>query len=255
MGESSAGKISMKFASFYNACVDLTKGRELQGRVYLDEHALRFYRTYLACCRCLPKGGRLLSVGAGSAYVELVLSRAVQAQVTIIDFPEMIESQRGFYSSHGFNMIAADLANPVNARELGLFDVVLSAEIIEHLPLPPSSHIAVLRPLIKSNGALILTTPNCGNVRKLTKFILQIPILPPPEKTFGPTCFENEGVHRREYMPIEIADAMRRNKLEPQSSEFTMNSPAWKPLDWLFFLPERFPRWRATQVVTARPIT
>ena len=33
---------------------------------------------------------------------------------------------------------------------------------------------------------------------------LMRPLLPPAERAFGPVSFENEGVHRREYMPSEI---------------------------------------------------
>lgn len=36
------------------------------------------------------------------------------------------------------------------------------------------------------------------------------PLLEPPERTFSKVIAENQGVHRREYMPREIVDAFKK---------------------------------------------
>ena len=43
-------------------------------------------------------------------------------------------------------------------------DLVISAEIVEHLPVPPSQHFSLtLRPLLKPTGTLLVATPNAGS--------------------------------------------------------------------------------------------
>lgn len=187
---------------------------------YLSDHAWRFYRTYEVCVGLLPRRGRLLSVGPGRAFVEAVLVRELGAEVLAVDLPEAIELMRRFYDDNGFTSLGADLSR----NELDLpfedCDMVLSSEVIEHLPAPPSFHIQKLAKCLRPGGYLVITTPNLGSLLNIEWLLRMRPILPPPERTFGPVNFENEGIHRREYAPREIIEPMAELGLEHVETHF-----------------------------------
>jgi 2-polyprenyl-3-methyl-5-hydroxy-6-metoxy-1,4-benzoquinol methylase len=208
---------------------------------------VRFHRTYLACERHVQPGARVLSIGAGGAYIEAVLASRRQARVTIFDFPGMLEAQSEYYRAHGFETVGVDLAQYDGSHAAEPFDVVLSSEVVEHIPEAPSRHVARFRPHLRRGGVLVITTPNLGNLRNLVKFALQRPVLEKPEFAFLPPAFENEQYHRRVYMADEMKAALERCDLRRERIEFSKDLP---------FLPFEavVPRWRVTQISTARAI-
>jgi 2-polyprenyl-3-methyl-5-hydroxy-6-metoxy-1,4-benzoquinol methylase len=57
-------------------------------------------------------------------------------------------------------------------RDLGPYDVVVFAEVIEHLHTAPELVLAYLRTLMAGGGTLILQTPNAASLRKRLKLAL-----------------------------------------------------------------------------------
>ena len=55
-----------------------------------------------------------------------------------------------------------------------------------------------------------MTTPNLGSVLHLASLMAMQPIFVEPEKMFSPVSVENQGVHRREYLPVEIRNAFEQ---------------------------------------------
>ena len=76
--------------------------------------------------------------GAGSAYVETVLASDLQASVVAVDFPAEIELNRRHYDANHFVSVAADLSLDDLVLPIEPCDMVLSAEIVEHIPAAPS---------------------------------------------------------------------------------------------------------------------
>jgi hypothetical protein len=210
-----------------------------QGRAYLRYHETRLWRTYLLCARYLDSGKSFASVGAGSAYVEAALVQSLGARGTVLDLPDVVASERHRYLSLGLEAFGLDLSGQASLAEaIGLdFDLVLSAEIVEHLPIPPSRHFGMLSPLIRSGGVLVVGTPNAGSIRRVLKTLLHIPVLPPAELTFGPVDFEHESVHRREYMPVEIKMGLQAAGLVPEHVEY-LSYAFSSAADVAFALPE-----------------
>ncbi len=245
----------MNFQDFYEHCLPLSAGRTRQAREYLDAHATRFHRTYTTCARNLPVGARILSIGAGAAYVESVLTTVLNANVTIVDFPGMLAAQAAQHAAFGFDTIAANILEYEANQDLGRYDLVLSSEVVEHVPEAPSRHFSRFRPFLKAGGTFVVTTPNLANFRNIVRFILQKSVLEAPELSFAPVAFENEGYHRREYMPGEIVTALEANDMKVCDIRYTMNAPARVMRDYLFAPAERVvPRWRVTQIVSARAL-
>ncbi len=183
---------------------------------YWHYHEARLWDSYKRAARLLPEHGTFLSLGAGPAYVEVALARSHGAQGVVVDFPQVLAEYESVYSSAGLRTQPADLTlQPDLAAAAGPgFDLALSLEVIEHLPIPPSEHVAPMAAALRRDGALLLSTPNAGNLRDVLKTLLHRPTLPPAEQTFARVGAENQGVHRREYMRREIVEAFEGSGLE-----------------------------------------
>jgi hypothetical protein len=239
---------------FVRFCSDLSRRTQRQSEDYYEYHLKRLWAIYQVCARVLPnQGGTLVSVGAGSAYVEAALVASHSALGAVIDLPEVVAISRGYYDSCSLVPFGLDLSsgNPIALTEIPLADLVISSEIVEHLPSPPSRHFVTLRPLLRQSGTLLVATPNAGSLRSALKTLLHQPILPSAEQTFGPVNLENEGVHRREYMPIEIEAALTANGFELTSKHYV--SPGSRDVRYLPFSAAEalVPYFRQGVIITA----
>ena len=120
--------------------------RILQGQVHRDGEPLR-----------------MLDVGMSH---QTLLVRSV--------FPDINLSTLGFYDHRfepmegvahtDFNLNEAD--NEARWPSLEPFDVILLAEVIEHLHVPPKRVLAMLRYLLRPGGVLLIQTPNPINLAR-----------------------------------------------------------------------------------------
>lgn len=224
------GKV--KRSDFLSLCREFVDdGR--QGEEYICAHEERLWNTFKVCRDSIPDGGKIISVGAGSAYIEHALHRFKNADITVVDFPEAIDYHRKYYARSNFKTIGCDLSKPWGCEEK--FDLALSSSIIQHIPRPPYEHVLMLSALLKKNGKLVINTPNFANIRNVIRLILMRPIMQSPEKVFGEISFENEGVHRREYVPLEIYDAMKRCGLRVAETHYTENKRVESLKDYFFY--------------------
>jgi 2-polyprenyl-3-methyl-5-hydroxy-6-metoxy-1,4-benzoquinol methylase len=190
---------------------------------YFEAHSRRLYSTYVVCADLLDTdSNKLVSFGAGSAFIEHALANWHQASVTIVDLPERVAFLRRFYEQCRFDIIAADVTAEIESVR-GKFDIALSSELIEHIPRPPAEHIKLLSSAVRPGGDVVVTTPNFANIRVLGRLLFMRPVLPPPERTFGPVDFEHQDVHRREYLPSEIIDAFKTSRVRHLKTIFTEN--------------------------------
>jgi SAM-dependent methyltransferase len=97
--------------------------------------------------------GRLLEVGAGrGAFARLALSRGWDVDVT-----EVSTSGLEHLQQTGVRVFAGGLADA--AYPPGAFDVVVSLEVLEHVPTP-AAELAEIARVTRAGGLLLLTTPN-----------------------------------------------------------------------------------------------
>lgn len=194
--------------TFRALCERIAAHFDRQGSGYLGAHLRRFYDTYRFILKHYGEPARLASLGAGSAYVEAALAELHGARVVVYDLPEALPHHADLYESLGFQTAPVDLSQPVAtpapARPI---DLILCAEVVEHLPLAPSTQFSHAFTRIGAAAPLVVTTPNTASLRHLLKLLFMRPLLPPAELTFAESCFETEGVHRREYLAREIIDA------------------------------------------------
>ena len=138
----------------------------------------------------------------------------------------MIANKHAFYSAMGFHELPADLEQIDDYSGLGQFDLVIASEIIEHLPSPPAREISRWTQAVAAGGRLVVTTPNLGSISHIFRLLWMKPLLPPAEETFGPVGMENEGVHRREYMPRRDFGRTRRRRAADRANRVHDESAA-----------------------------
>jgi hypothetical protein len=226
-----------------------------QGLRYLRHQLRRFYDTYRFILRAYGAPRRLASFGAGSAYVEAVLAGRHGTEVVVFDFPSALELHGEIYDRFGFRFVPVDLTQPAEAPpDLGPVDLILCAEIVEHLPVAPSEQLAANFRRLGQDAPVVVTTPNAGSLRQIAKLVFMRPLLPPPELTFGEVCFENEGVHRREYMASEIFAAFEAVGHKGLATAYCWYHLPREPAELALFPLERLsPRFRPCMIIGSQP--
>jgi methionine biosynthesis protein MetW len=106
----------------------------------------------------VPRGARVLDVGCGSGTLAAMLVELRGATVVGIEpQPERAAAARG----RGLHVVQSEL-NAEIAAGLGEFDVVVFADVLEHL-VDPSAALGLARGLLTSGGSVIASVPNVGH--------------------------------------------------------------------------------------------
>jgi SAM-dependent methyltransferase len=103
-------------------------------------------------------GRRVLDFGCGTGWLSRQL--AVYGQVHGVDgSPAAVDMAR--LENPGAHFTCADILNNEAITDLGQFDLVVSSEVIEHIPEPlKPAYAHSLEHVVRPGGTLILTTPN-----------------------------------------------------------------------------------------------
>lgn len=117
------------------------------------------YEEWLQHAELLVGCGRLLEIGAGrGGFVRAALGRSWSTHATEL-------SQAGLHALRelGTTVFEGDV---LEARYPdGHFDLVVSIEVLEHVP-KPLEHLREMRRITRPGGLLLLTTPNFGGLSR-----------------------------------------------------------------------------------------
>lgn len=116
--------------------------------------------TAARACRLVGHQKRVLELGCAAGAMSKVLLHHYDCRVTGIEFdPSAAEIAREFCDS----VIVGDLNQPALLESLtGPFDVVLMADVLEHLTNPANCLQAVL-PYLQDDGSIVVSVPNIAN--------------------------------------------------------------------------------------------
>jgi SAM-dependent methyltransferase len=202
--------------------------------------------------RCLKNGARILSIGAGGAFVEEVVTKRLQAKVFVVDFPAALPFLGRFYDTLFEGAFAADVMAPDWSPPVTDLDAVFWFDNIEHLAADPAILLKKLNPAVKPGGQVFLTTDNFARLRNILKLMCRRPIVAPPELLFAPVNFAHEFVHRREYTAEEIRTVFTRSGFTVVETEFLWQNRSERPSKLLFRSIELLlPRYRPHMLVRA----
>jgi 2-polyprenyl-3-methyl-5-hydroxy-6-metoxy-1,4-benzoquinol methylase len=127
----------------------------VSGYVPLNEHRHRAHAKLLAA---VGTGNRVLDVGCSSGYLARPLSERGDTIVGIELDPEAAREAERFCE----RVLVGDVEMMELPLEPASFDVVLCGDVVEHLRDPVAA-LARLRPFLKPDGRLVLSTPNVAN--------------------------------------------------------------------------------------------
>ena len=106
-----------------------------------------------------PRSHRILEIGTASGYLGRELRRLGFTDVVGVDAdPESADKARGHYRQY----FTIDLEVEQLPRDLGAFDVLMCADVLEHLRDPLAQLRALVR-LVKPGGVLVVSLPNVAN--------------------------------------------------------------------------------------------
>jgi trans-aconitate methyltransferase len=197
-----------------------------ESTLYIRTHAPR-YRVLLelvATALAGRPGARVLDVGP-SYQTEAIRELHSEATVDTLGFEDPRLRPR-----EGDRHIAYDL-NDADRRETWpqalAYDLVVFAEVLEHLTTAPQHVLSLLRSLLRDDGTLILQTPNAASLPKRLKLLA------------GRHPFEQiresraQAGHFREYTRAELVALARRSGLEPSEARLASYFAAARPRDRL----------------------
>ncbi|WP_445193251.1 class I SAM-dependent methyltransferase [Sphingomonas sp. Tas61C01] len=106
----------------------------------------------------MPSGVRVLDVGCGTGSVTAIANRAKGNDVVGVE-PD--EDRAGIVRSRGIAVRVGELDGDMQ-RELGLFDVVMSSDVLEHVAAS-QTFLALLKASLRPGGMLLLSVPNVAH--------------------------------------------------------------------------------------------
>ena len=179
-------------------------------KAYLEVHKQRFYELANAVLHLLPPEGKLLEFGVSEfsrMYQRLCPNGSIVTadRPTTPDYPGFTP-WRCLRALGGRAHFSIDLESrhekhwePLQAA--GPYDLVVFAEVLEHLQAEPVALMRDLLGLLAANGVLYLTTPNFfrqENLEKLAEGLNPQPYYPGPAENW------DAHYHYREYTMMEL---------------------------------------------------
>jgi methionine biosynthesis protein MetW len=106
----------------------------------------------------IPRGAKVLDIGCGEGTLTKVLADACHAEFFGIE-ADPIRAARA--AARGLN-VRVGFFDPQMVRDLWPFDIVLFADVLEHLPNPQSVLVAC-HEILSPRGAVVVSVPNVAH--------------------------------------------------------------------------------------------
>jgi hypothetical protein len=180
---------------------------DAEALAYVQYHALRYARLLSAVQQAAPSTGRLAVLDVGpNAQTALLRHGYPEAMIDTLGFAHPAVAPRPDERHIPFDLNEA--VDPPRRPALERrYDVIILAEVIEHLHTPPAAVLDYLRRGLSASGFILLQTPNGAALHKRLTMLLGRNPAPPPR-----ACRENPG-HLHEYTLAELRDQVRAGGL------------------------------------------
>jgi len=165
--------------------------------------------------------GKCLELGGNPYFTTMLLKKFTDLDISLANYfghenngehvqtVDYLELNSGEKKSERFTFQHFNIENDSFPYVDGEFDVVIFAEIIEHLLNDPCKVMREVKRVLKPNGTLILTTPNVARLENVARMISGTNIYD-PYSGYGPY-----GRHNREYNRHELDQLLRFEGFEP----------------------------------------
>ncbi len=206
----------------------------------------------------LPKGSTVLDIGAGHGWFSFLLSGEFSYETYALDIKFDSYTRKSF-QKYNINYKETDMLKGLPFPD-NYFDAVFFMEVLEHLITrhPPYYIFKEIRRVLKSNGWLVMSTPNALCISNRLTCLLGIR---PPSISY--TFFNSEigrGEnlpyidHLREYSVKELVYILTKMKYNIVDIIFTNQSPPSRDLFGSFckVLAKLYPNFRNTIIIRSR---
>lgn len=149
-----------------------------------------------------PVGGRVLDIGCGKGPLAAGL-RSLGAKTLV----GLDQDQRALDLASGYDELISARLEEVDWAAIGRFDLVVAADVLEHLVDPWS----VLRALRMHADRLAISIPNVGHYKMVARLVRG-------RFTYDPEGGVMDVTHLRWFTPFELERALRQ--------------AGWRPLRW-----------------------
>jgi len=147
---------------------------------YADEYRRReigYWEHILGWIARMPRGSRVLDVGAAYGTLAVFSRRLLDAEVTIVDAVPYYQPA-ALLAREGIRHITRNIELD-SIADLGLFDLVIFTEVLEHLNFRAAPSLAKLRDALVPGGSIVLSTPDAESKwGRFTKYYARIEDLP-----------------------------------------------------------------------------
>ncbi len=128
---------------------------------YLKYHAKRFDRLLALLHQYHADGKTVLNIGR-SAF-DGIAHQSLDTPIDTLGFDDDATTETGH--NYQFNLNNAQ-SSELWRKDIPSYDIIVFAEVLEHLHTSPKLVLGFLRSLLKPNGVLILQTPNAVVLHK-----------------------------------------------------------------------------------------
>ena len=120
---------------------------------------------------------KILDIGMGYGFYDIILKEHYGLDVTGLELEENIPAYSLLPKAHGISVIAGHLGmNPSPVKD-NSFDIIILAEVIEHLRISPLRAMKEIYRMLKPGGTLFLTTPNIARLPNIVSLMISFPSL------------------------------------------------------------------------------
>jgi len=168
----SVDRLRSRFDEIYDARI--IEGGFFESSEYYEEERERYWRSLEMLCQLdLPVPATLLEIGGGQ--LALLCKMLFRDDCVVADITQKYAAP--LYKA-GIEHVTLNLMDAEPAKTMkDQFDVIVLLEVIEHIPLPAYIVFERIKPLLKPNGLIFLTTPNLFRLRNLIRMALGVEFL------------------------------------------------------------------------------
>lgn len=230
----------LRFNDFINFC-ESTPSFCLKSRQYLYDHDIRLYDSFRMLKQYISSGMEIISFGGGGCFIEMALANSFHIKLTSFDFQKSYEKNAASYRKYNIQFIEGNFLHDLN-KVSNQYDAIIMSEFIEHIPMSLSRQLSMVKPFLKNDGLLFISTPNFANIYNcLNLFLGNKNLIPSDKLLFESVNQKFQHVHRREYIFQEIEESMIEErfcvigkKFSEGSSHRSIKMKLMKPIQLLF---------------------
>jgi 2-polyprenyl-3-methyl-5-hydroxy-6-metoxy-1,4-benzoquinol methylase len=191
---------------------------DYRGRLISAEHVKHYFfssyhrtREIVRRLSRIGAGKKILDIGIGYGFYDIILKEDFGFDVTGMEVEKNIPAYCLLPRAHGIPLVAGELCKhpcPISDRS---FDVVILAEVLEHLRVSPMRVLLEIRRILRPGGAVLVTTPNMARLTNVLRLLLGRNVVEAlPDDDTNLAHITDEVAHLREYTMAELRALMAR---------------------------------------------